>query len=220
MDPRWKETADALGMSIEDLLTIASYETGGTLNPRKKGPTTQWGQHEGLIQFGEPQRAKYGVDLSSDEAAMSSQLGKDGAIVRYMLDHGFEPGMSGLDAYSTINAGGPGRYSASDANNGGAPGDVMDKWERQMAGHRENARRMAGIRGPMSSTPDGGLPSLEMPENDEPEYADNWLGGLEQKRDELRTKVGSKLGLNEKQMAGAGKALGGLGSFISRGGFS
>ncbi len=52
--------------------------------------------------------------------------------------------MSGLDLYSTINAGSPGRYSASDANNGGAPGDVRDKWEKQMTGHRQKALALLG----------------------------------------------------------------------------
>ena len=71
----WQQTADALQVPLEDLLTVASFETGGTLDPRQKGPTTKWGQHEGLIQFGEPQREQYGVDLSSPEAALNSQLG-------------------------------------------------------------------------------------------------------------------------------------------------
>lgn len=136
--------ASALQLDPEDLATFISYETAGTFDPVKAGPTTQWGQHRGLIQFGEPQAKKYGVDFSSGEAAMASQLGKDGAIVRYALDHGFVPGKhNAMDLYSTINAGGPGRYGASDANNGGAPGTVRDKYERQMSGHRAKARALA-----------------------------------------------------------------------------
>jgi hypothetical protein len=109
------------------------------------GPTTQWGQHRGLIQFGEPQAQEYGVDFSSPESALASQLGENGAIVRYMRAHGFEPGMGFMDFYSTINAGGPGRYGASDANNGGAPGTVADKLNNQMAGHRRNALALLGM---------------------------------------------------------------------------
>lgn len=135
------ETARALGMDPIELATIISYETGGTFDPSQAGPTTQFGQHRGLIQFGEPQAARFGVDWDNPAA---SQLGEDGAIVKYMLASGFEPGMSMLDAYSTINAGGPGRYGASDANNGGAPGTVRDKVTQQMAGHRENAIRLFG----------------------------------------------------------------------------
>lgn len=136
-----RETAQALGMDPVDLATLISYETAGTFDPQQAGPTTKWGQHRGLIQFGEPQARQYGVDWS-DPAG--SQLGADGAIVKYMLASGFKPGMSMLDAYSTINAGAPGRYNASDANNGGAPGTVADKVNEQMAGHRENAVRLLG----------------------------------------------------------------------------
>jgi hypothetical protein len=49
-----------------------------------------------------------------------------------------------LDIYSAINAGGVGRYNASDANNGGAPGTVRDKVDQQMEGHRRNALALLG----------------------------------------------------------------------------
>lgn len=135
------ETANALGMDPLDLATIISYETAGTFDPTKAGPTTQWGQHRGLIQFGEPQAAQYGVNWADP---VSSQLGADGAIVRYYRDNGWMPGMDMLDAYSIVNAGAPGRYGASDANNGGAPGTVADKVNGQMDGHRQNALALLG----------------------------------------------------------------------------
>lgn len=135
------ETARAIGADPLDLATAISYETAGTFDPTKRGPTTQWGQHRGLIQFGEPQAQQYGVDWNDP---LGSQLGPNGAIAKYFTSSGFKPGMSGLDLYSTINAGAPGKYGASDANNGGAPGDVRDKWERQMGGHREKAAALLG----------------------------------------------------------------------------
>lgn len=135
------ETAQAIGANPLDLATAISYETAGTFDPTKAGPTTQWGQHRGLIQFGEPQAKQYGVDWSDP---IGSQLGANGAIANYFRDRGFKPGMSGLDLYSTINAGSPGRYSASDANNGGAPGTVADKWSQQMAPHRKKAMSLLG----------------------------------------------------------------------------
>lgn len=144
------ETAQAIGADPVDLATAISYETGGTFNPTKAGPTTQWGQHRGLIQFGEPQAKQYGVDWSNP---IGSQLGANGAIANYFRSSGFKPGMSGLDLYSTINAGSPGRYSASDANSGGAPGSVADKWNNQMAGHRAKALALLGGGGSVASTP-------------------------------------------------------------------
>ena len=135
------ETAQAIGADPVDLATAISYETGGTFDPTKAGPTTQYGQHRGFIQFGEPQAKQYGVDWSNP---IGSQLGANGAIANYFRSSGFKPGMSGLDLYSAINAGSPGRYSASDTANGGAPGSVADKWNNQMAGHRAKAQALLG----------------------------------------------------------------------------
>ena len=207
----WQETADELGLSLEDLMTLSSYETSGSLDPRQKGPTTQWGQHRGLIQFGEPQAKQYGVDFSSPEAALRSQLGRDGAIVRYMRGSGFKKGMSGLDAYSTINAGAPGRYSASDANNGGASGDVRDKWENQMDAHRAKARRYAGLggtplpqAGPTQVRADAGLPlNTRQPHAVQaglPPVKPKFMG----KQHAALTK---KLGINDKQSGALGDML-------------
>ncbi len=148
------ETADELGMSPGTLATIISYETAGTFNPVKAGPTTQWGQHRGLIQFGEPQAQEYGVDFSSPEAALRSQLGRNGAVVKYFRANGWQPGMGELDAYSIVNAGAPGRYNASDANNGGAPGTVAEKVRNQFGGHREKA---AALLGGAYTPPEGGM---------------------------------------------------------------
>ena len=131
------ETADALQISPTELATFISFETGGTMDPLQSGPTTKWGQHRGLIQFGEPQAKQYGVDFSSPEAALRSQLGKDGAVVKYALDRGFVPGKhNGLNLYATINAGGPDNINASDTAAGGTAGTVADKYYEQMGAHR------------------------------------------------------------------------------------
>lgn len=134
-------TAQSLGIDPLDLATAISYETAGTFDPTKAGPTTQWGQHRGLIQFGEPQAQQYGVDWNDP---IGSQLGENGAVAQYLRSTGVKPGMGLLDIYSAINAGGVGRYSASDANNGGAPGTVADKVNEQMSGHREKAMALLG----------------------------------------------------------------------------
>lgn len=148
------ETASALGIDPIDLATAISYETAGTFDPTKAGPTTQWGQHRGLIQFGEPQAQKYGVNWDDP---IGSQLGADGAVANYLRDTGVQPGMGLLDIYSAINAGGVGRYGASDANNGGAPGTVRDKVEQQMADHRAKAMALMG----QSPQPQGAAAAIE-----------------------------------------------------------
>lgn len=134
-------TSQSLGINPLDLATAISYETAGTFDPVKRGPTTQWGQHRGLIQFGEPQAEKYGVDWNNP---VGSQLGENGAVAKYLRDAGVKPGMGLLDIYSAINAGHVGKYNASDANNGGAPGTVRDKVNDQMSGHRSKAAALLG----------------------------------------------------------------------------
>lgn len=142
------EAASALGIDPVDLATVISYETAGTFDPTKRGPTTQWGQHRGLIQFGEPQAKEYGVNWDDP---IGSQLGANGAVANYLRKAGVTPGMGILDVYSAVNAGRVGRYNASDANNGGAPGTVRDKVERQMGGHRQKALSLLGDLAPTNA---------------------------------------------------------------------
>jgi hypothetical protein len=135
------ETANALQMDPLDLATIISFETSGTFNPTQRGPTTKWGQHKGLIQWGEPQAQQYGVDWNDP---IGSQLGANGAIVRYFQGRGWQPGMDGMNAYSIVNAGSPGRFNASDTAAGGTWGTVRDKWTHQMHDHRAKAAGLLG----------------------------------------------------------------------------
>lgn len=133
-----RASSQRLGVDPLDLATVISYETAGSFDPWKAGPTTQWGQHRGLIQWGEPQRAKYGVQQGQPVA---DQLQ---AVERYLGDAGFKPGMGIMDLYSAVNAGRVGRYGASDANNGGAPGTVADKVNNQFGPHRQKAAALLG----------------------------------------------------------------------------
>lgn len=130
--------AQELGIDPVDLATAISYETGGTFDPDQWGPTTKWGRHRGLIQFGEPQRAQYGVRPGMTVAEQMP------AVVAYLRDAGVQPGMGMLDVYSAINAGGVGRYNASDTAAGGAPGTVADKVNQQMGDHRRRAQQLLG----------------------------------------------------------------------------
>jgi len=57
-------SAGRLGMTPEDLATLISFETAGTFNKDKAGPTTQHGQHRGYIQWGQTQRNQFGVDTA------------------------------------------------------------------------------------------------------------------------------------------------------------
>src|SRR5690606_22060421 len=135
-----------------------SYETAGTFDPTKRGPTTKWGQHRGLIQFGEPQAKQFGVNW---EDPIGSQVGPDGAIAKYLQSTGVQPGMGLLEIYSAINAGGigPEYYGRSDAAAGGAPGTVRDKVEKQMADHRKKAAQLLGMEAPDTSITTASVPA-------------------------------------------------------------
>jgi hypothetical protein len=136
--------AEARGLDPIDVATAISYETGATMDPMISGPTTQWGTHQGLIQFGEPQAAEHGADFSDPNTAMRSQLNPtSGAVWSYLDKAGVQPGMGLDNIYSAINAGAPGRFNASDANNGGAPGTVGDK-VAGMGDHRGKAAEWLG----------------------------------------------------------------------------
>ena len=135
------ETAKEIGANPVDLATVFSYETGGTFDPWKRGPTTKWGTHRGLIQWGEPQQRQYGVYRGMPVRDQVKAAG------RYLQDRGFKPGMGLLEMYSAVNAGGIGQkfYGRSDAAAGGAWGTVHDKVTKQMGGHRRKAQKLLGM---------------------------------------------------------------------------
>lgn len=132
--------AKRIGANPEDLATLISFETAGTFNKDKAGPTTQHGQHRGLIQWGETQRRQFGVDTKN--MSYDEQMRRVGD---YMIANGYKPGMTGAQLYATVNAGSPYKTGASDAKNGGTWGSAADKWNYQMAGHRANAKKLLSL---------------------------------------------------------------------------
>lgn len=133
-------TAKSLGVNPIDLATAISYETGGTFNPLELGPETQFGQHRGFIQFGEPQANQYGVSFETRPQAISTQLGPGAGIYQYLKAVGVKPGM-GLDQiYSAINTGGVNNMDMTDERAGGMPGTVAEK-VASMGDHRKNAEK-------------------------------------------------------------------------------
>lgn len=125
--------ANRLGLDPLDVATVMGYETGGTYDQWQAGPTTKWGRHRGRFQWGEPQRAKYGVYRGMPLDAEVE------ASVRYLQDAGIKPGMGLLDLYSAINAGHVGRPNASDR-----PGYTVARHVQEMGAHRALAAEMLG----------------------------------------------------------------------------
>lgn len=146
----FRATAAQIGARPVDLATVASYESGGKLNPAVMGGAG--GRYAGIFQFGPWEQQHYGISNRSTAEDQVAAAGK------FLVDRGFKPGMGLLDMYSAINAGRVGRYNASDAGNGGAPGTVRDKVEQQMGGHRAKAEALLGGLGgdPASGAPSAG----------------------------------------------------------------
>ncbi|ERP95696.1 hypothetical protein Q669_29445 [Labrenzia sp. C1B10] len=133
--------AEQLGVSAKDLLTVFSYETAGTFDPDKRGQVTQHGLHQGLIQFGQPQAARFGYTPGQPIEEQMKAVGK------YLTDAGVRAGDGLLQIYAAVNAGDVNKVNASDANNGGAPGTVLDKVNNQMGGHQKKAEGLLAAYG-------------------------------------------------------------------------
>lgn len=140
-----RASARQLGIDPFVLATVISYETAGTFNPAIAGGAG--GAHRGLIQWSPENLQSYEVNLDDVGGQMQ-------AVTRYLYDRGVRPGMGLLEVYAAINGGNVNAINASDAANGGRPGDVSWKVANDMDGHMENARRLLGGEG--GSLPGGG----------------------------------------------------------------
>ena len=134
-----RATAARIGANPLDLGTVASYESGGKLNPGVMGGAG--GRYAGIFQFGPWEQQHYGVSNQSTAEQQTEAAGK------FLVDRGFKPGMGLTDMYSAINAGHVGLNDKSDAANGGAPGTVADKVNTQMEGHKAKAAALLGALG-------------------------------------------------------------------------
>jgi hypothetical protein len=124
------------GIPAQDLLSIMSFETAGTLDPWQRGPTTQWGQHRGLIQWGEPQRRQYGVSQTS---TIQEQVA---AAARYLMDRGYQPGMRLENMYAAVLAGDANRTGVGDLHNGGVARSAAHAVQNQFGGHIARAQSL------------------------------------------------------------------------------
>ena len=160
-------TANALGINPIDLATAISYETAGSFDPLRLGPETQFGQHRGLIQFGEPQANQYGVSFETRPQAISTQLGPGAGIYQYLKAVGIKPGMGLKQIYSAINTGGVNNFDMTDERAGGMPGTVAEK-VASMGDHRKNAQKfmeLAMQNQPLNASPLLGPQNNQMPGN-------------------------------------------------------
>lgn len=121
------DVAKRLGISAEDLATIISYETGGTMSPSKRGGKNN--KHIGLIQFGEAEQKTYGA---SEGQSFGEQMQ---AVEKYLKDRGVRQGDDLTTLYRIINGGSRNvPLTASDGN-----GTIAEHVQRMQAQHAPKA---------------------------------------------------------------------------------
>ena len=124
--------AEQMDISARDLLAVMSFETKGELRPDTMGPVTEkWGQHFGLIQWGERGAAKrYGV--SPDDSITQQVI----AAGKYLQDAGVKAGDNLASIYAAVLSGDARKVYASDLAAGGVVGNVTEATSGdQFAGH-------------------------------------------------------------------------------------
>jgi hypothetical protein len=122
------------GWDPADIAAIASFETGGTLDPGEPGQGAAAGRI-GLIQAGPAEREKYGLGTGNWDQEIRG-------IERYLTDRGATPGMSLEDLYATVNGGNPNAGYTPDGN-----GTVARSPETmaRLLEHRAQASERLGI---------------------------------------------------------------------------
>ncbi len=122
------------GWDPSDIAAIASFETGGTLNPSEPGRGAASGRI-GLIQAGPNERRDYGLGTGNWEQEMRG-------IEKYLRARGAKPGMGLADLYATVNGGNPRAGYTADGN-----GTVARSARtlKQLEAHRRAAMRKLGL---------------------------------------------------------------------------
>lgn len=145
-----RQKAKEWGITPAEALGVIGMETGGSYSPKQWGGTD--GKYMGLIQFGPEEREQFGV---SESQSFTDQLG---SADRFLRARKFKPGSGLENLYSTINAGSPGHFNASDR--AGATvlshvADIRKDWvpraEDILSQYPEGARPTARAYDPLSS---------------------------------------------------------------------
>lgn len=123
-----RQAARELGVTPQQLLAIASYESAGSFDPKIKGG--DGGNYWGIFQFGKEERESFGWGPTLEQ--------QFSALVRFAKARGYRPGMGWRKLYTTINAGNPGAAThARDSN-----GSQLDHYMAIMEEHMPKARRV------------------------------------------------------------------------------
>lgn len=102
------DAAKKLGLNPYEFGGFLSLESGTNMDPNIVGGAG--GRHKGLIQFGQNEQQKYGIQ------GPQTRAGQIPKVLQYFEDRGYKPGMGIEKAYATVLGGNPGvSLNAKDA---------------------------------------------------------------------------------------------------------
>ena len=142
-----KAAADKYGFNPVWMAAIIGFESGhriDAVNPN--------GINTGLIQFGNAEKKKYGINTSTPYAEQAMKA------AQFLYDRGYRPDMPFEQMYSTVNAGSPGLLHRKDGDTtvsqkvgGAAMAKAMAQAEAMFSGTGEGVPAPA-ISGPSTAT--------------------------------------------------------------------
>ena len=94
------DAAKKLGLNPYEFGGFLSLESGTNMDPNIVGGAG--GRHKGLIQFGQNEQQKYGIQ------GPQTRAGQIPKVLQYFEDRGYKPGMGIEKAYATVLGGNPG----------------------------------------------------------------------------------------------------------------
>jgi hypothetical protein len=213
MDYRELATKEAKRVGIDPNLYLALIQQESGFNPSARSPVGAYGLTQVM-----PATAKdpgFGIRPLTDIHDPNEQVRFGADYLAKMLDRYDGNEAKALAAYN---------WGAGNADKWG--GTDMSALPEETRTYIRNITGNAGLAdGPTLARASRGLPlagahpTAEAEAEPEKEYADNFLGRMQQKRDTMRAGLGDKLGFDEDQMAGVGRGLGALGQQLMSGGF-
>jgi hypothetical protein len=134
--------AKKLGLDPYEFGGFLSLESGANMDPNIVGGAG--GRHKGLIQFGQNEQQKYGIQGTQTRAG---QIPK---VLQYFEDRGYKPGMGIEKAYATVLGGNP-NVSLNAKDSFGTSVSSASKRFKPGGDLYANAKRVLGD--PLDATP-------------------------------------------------------------------
>jgi hypothetical protein len=129
------DAAKNLGLDPYQFGGFLSLESGFNMDPNKVGGAG--GRHKGLIQFGQSEQQKYGIQ------GPQTRTGQIPKVLQYFQDRGFKPGMGIERAYATVLRGNP-NASLNDKDSFGTSVNSAAKRFKPGGDLYANAQRVLG----------------------------------------------------------------------------